>query len=40
LKIILRKKGGKKARGVPIGLLIAKALAPTQPPASTIKKPT
>jgi hypothetical protein len=39
LKIILRKKGGKKARGVPIGLTIAKALAPTCPPASQIRKP-
>ena len=39
LKIILRKKG-KKARGVMIGLTIAKALAPTSPPASKIKKQT
>jgi len=38
LKIILRKKGGKKYK-VPIGITVCKALAPTAPPATEIEKP-
>jgi len=37
LKIILRKKGGKRVRNMPIGLTITKAFPPTKPPATTIK---
>jgi hypothetical protein len=38
LKIILRKKGGKKIKGVNIGLCVTKAFPPTTKPASKIKK--
>lgn len=38
LKIILRKKGGKKIKGINIGLCVTKALPPTAAPASKIKK--
>lgn len=34
LKVILKKKGGRRVRGVPIGLTITKAFPPTNPPAS------
>jgi hypothetical protein len=36
LKIILRKKGGRRIKGVPIGLTMTKAHPPTMPPAATI----
>jgi calpain len=36
LKIILKKKGGKKFKGVPIGIVVTKALSPTTPPATQI----
>ena len=36
LKIILRKKGAKRLRNVPIGFCVTKANAPTTPPESTI----
>ena len=36
LKIILKKKGGKRIRGVPIGLVVTKAFSPTTPPATQI----
>jgi hypothetical protein len=36
LKIILKKKGGKKFRGVPIGIVVTKAFSPTTPPATQI----
>lgn len=36
LKIILKKKGGKKYRGVPIGIVVTKAHSPTTPPATQI----
>lgn len=39
LKVILKKKGGKKIRGVPIGLAVVKAFPPTNPPAAKIIKP-
>jgi hypothetical protein len=39
LKIILKKKGGRKFRGVPIGLTVTKAFPPTNPPAAKIIKP-
>lgn len=39
LKIILRKKGGRRVRGVPIGLVVTKAFPPTCPPAAKIIKP-
>lgn len=38
LKIILRKKGGKKIKGINIGVCVTKALPPTAAPASKIKK--
>ena len=38
LKIILKKKGGKRVK-IPIGLTVAKALPPTNPPAAKIIKP-
>jgi len=38
LKIILRKKGGKKIKGVNIGICVTKAFPPTAKPASKIKK--
>lgn len=37
LKIILRKKGGRRQRGVPLGFTVTKANGPTVPPESTIK---
>jgi hypothetical protein len=36
LKIILKKKGGKRIKGVPIGLVVTKAFSPTTPPATQI----
>lgn len=36
IKIILRKKGNRRIRGVPIGFTVTKANAPTVPPESTI----
>ena len=39
LKIILKKKGGKKIKGVPIGITVTKAFPPTNPPAAKIIKP-
>ena len=39
LKIILRKKGGRRVKGIPIGLTITKAHPPTAPPAAKIVKP-
>jgi hypothetical protein len=36
IKIILRRKGGRKTRGCPIGFTVTKANAPTVPPESTI----
>lgn len=39
LKIILKKKGGRRVRGVPIGLTVTKALSPINPPAAKIIKP-
>jgi hypothetical protein len=39
LKIILKKKGGRKIRGFPIGLTVTKAFPPTNPPAAKIIKP-
>ena len=36
IKVILRKKGARRLKGVPIGFLITKAHAPTVPPASNI----
>jgi hypothetical protein len=36
LKIILRKTNNKRQKGNPIGVVIARAEAPTTPPASTI----
>ena len=38
LKIILKKKGGKRVK-VPIGLTVTKALPPTSPPAAKIIRP-
>jgi hypothetical protein len=38
LKIILKKKGGKRVK-VPIGITVTKALPPTAPPAAKIIKP-
>lgn len=39
LKLILKKKGGRRVKGVPIGLTVVKAFPPTNPPASKIIKP-
>ena len=39
MKIILKKKGGRRVRGVPIGVTVTKAHPPTNPPASKIIKP-
>ena len=39
LKIILKKKGFKKIKGVPIGITVTKAYPPTNPPAAKIIKP-
>jgi calpain, invertebrate len=36
VKIILRKKGNRRIRGVPIGFVVTKANSPTVPPESTI----
>ena len=36
LKIILRKKSNRRIRGVPIGIVVTRANAPTTPPPSTI----
>ena len=36
LKIILKKKGGRRVKGVPIGIVVAKAFGPTVPPATQI----
>jgi len=36
LKIILKKKGGRRAKGVPIGIVVTKAFSPTTPPATQI----
>lgn len=38
LKIILKKKGGRRVRGVPIGVTVTKALSPIAPPAAKIIK--
>lgn len=37
--MILKKKGGRRVRGVPIGLTVTKAFPPTNPPAAKIIKP-
>ena len=34
LKIILRKKGGRRIKGNPIGITVTKAHPPTEPPAT------
>lgn len=39
LKVILKKKGGRRVRGVPIGITVVKAFPPTNPPAAKIIKP-
>lgn len=39
LKIILKKKGGRRVKGVPIGITVTKAFTPTNPPAAKIIKP-
>lgn len=39
LKIILKRKGGRRFRGVPIGITVTKAHPPTDPPAAKIIKP-
>ena len=39
LKIILKKKGGKRVRGVPIGICVTKMNSPIDPPAAKIIKP-
>lgn len=39
LKVILKKKGGRRVRGVPIGINVVKAFPPTNPPAAKIIKP-
>jgi len=36
IKIILRKKGGRRVKGVPLGFAVTKANAPTVPCESTI----
>jgi hypothetical protein len=36
LKIILKKKGNRKIKGVPIGIVVTKAFSPTTPPATQI----
>lgn len=36
LKIILKKKAGKKTKGLPIGIVVTKAFSPTTPPATQI----
>jgi hypothetical protein len=37
--MILKKKGGRRVRGVPIGITVCKAHPPTNPPAAKIIKP-
>jgi hypothetical protein len=37
--MILKKKGGRRVRGVPIGITVTKAHPPTNPPAAKIIKP-
>jgi hypothetical protein len=39
LKLILKKKGGRRVKGVPIGITVTKAFPPTNPPAAKIIKP-
>jgi len=39
LKMILKKKGGRRIKGVPIGITVTKAFSPIDPPASKIIKP-
>jgi hypothetical protein len=39
LKLILKKKGGRRVKGVPIGITVTKALPPTSPPCAQIIKP-
>jgi len=39
LKIILKKKGGRRIKGHPIGITVTKAFPPTNPPAAKIIKP-
>lgn len=36
LKIILRKKQGRRSKGIPIGITVTKAHPPTSPPAAKI----
>ena len=36
MKIILKKKGGKKIRGNPIGIAVTKAYSPIEPPPTQI----
>jgi len=36
LKIILRRKLNRRARGFPLGITVCKAYSPTTPPAATI----
>ena len=35
----MKKRGGRRQRGVPIGLTVTKAFPPTNPPAAKIIKP-
>lgn len=39
LKIILKKKGGRRLKGHPIGITVTKAFPPTNPPAAKIIRP-
>ena len=36
LKFILNKKGGRRFKGIPIGLTVTKSQPPTQPPQAEI----
>lgn len=36
LKIILKKKAGRRVKGMPIGVVVTKAFSPTTPPATQI----
>ena len=36
LKIILKKKAGRRVKGMPIGIVVTKAFSPTTPPATQI----
>lgn len=36
LKIILQKKGNRRIKGVPVGIVVTKANSPTTPPATQI----